>query len=75
MLELILIIWLSIGFVISLATFLTTIYKSDYIEVTLEDIFALIVTIINGPILGLYLLVEKFITMNDVILFRHHRLE
>ena len=73
MLELILIIWLSIGFVISLATFLYTIYQANYVEITLEDIFALVVTILNGPVIGLYFLIEHFVTMNDVVLFKHHR--
>lgn len=75
MLELILIIWLSIGFIISLTTFFVTMYKVDYIHITLEDLFALAVATVNGPLLGIYLLIEKFIDMDDVVLYRHHRQE
>ena len=73
MLELILIIWLSIGFVISSSTFLYTIYQADYIEFTLEDLFALFVVLINGPLLGIYLLIEQFTHMDDLKIFKHHR--
>ena len=75
MLESILIIWLSIGLVISLTTFLYTIYIVNNLEITLEDLFAFLISIINGPLLGIYLLIEKFVHMDDIVIFKHYRQE
>jgi len=73
MLEILIIIWLSLGFVISLTTFFLTMYKTDYMQITLEDLFALIVIMFTGPIAGLYFLIEKFVHLDGIILFKHHR--
>jgi hypothetical protein len=74
MLELLLIIWLSIGFIVSLSTFFITLYETDYLVVTMEDVFALLVHITSGPLYILYMLLERYISMDDIELYVHHRL-
>lgn len=73
MLELIVIIWLSIGLLLSLSTFAITMYKANYIIFTLADLLSLVTTVFTGPMFGIYLLLGLFVDVEDVEIFTHHR--
>lgn len=73
MLELIVIIWLSIGLLLSLSTFAITMYKANYIIFTLADLLNLVTTVFTGPMFGIYLLLGLFVDVEDVEIFTHHR--
>ena len=73
MLELILIIWLSIGFIISLATFLWDIYKADYYEFTLADLITIILITFSGPAAIGAFIFHSYKDVDNIVLFKHNR--
>jgi hypothetical protein len=74
MLESLLIIWLLIGFVISLSAFLWDIYKADYYTLSLTELFGYISVILSGPIIFIPILLDLFkVNLDDKILFKLDR--
>lgn len=74
MLESLLIIWLLIGFIVSLSTFLWDIYKADYYTLSISELFGYIAMICSGPIIFIPIILDLFkVDLNDKILFKLDR--